>query len=421
MSWGSIKSSLGSILNNLDVTVSNVQRDQHEFSPLLRIHPPSLRKARGEAIDEQLGDISAAWDQILLVEARVLELKEEIKKRRILRISTYSPIFALPDELLSDIFLRLWLNGSGAEQTFGLVCQHWRAVASTLPGISACITLPDARNIETIFLALRASDPHPIHLTVETSEWKSYPQLPARNLGRRLESLAWNTSEDLNDFLWELYPNSEAGSLQNLSVKGWDVYLTDHNETGTAGWPRLYFNQLEFLPKLASLTAERAMTEGYLTSKTLTSLILRSCSILSANLEATIRNTPNLQILSISEIRSTRKVHAFFARPQPSIFVHSALQTLKISDVVGIVGWTPLYFARYPNLQTLSIYRLSATARLDRFSGDYLPPHHGEVGPLERSFYHTVSDETSSEAFYLISTGFGASRCWPLKIFNVSN
>ena len=80
MPWSKIKTSLALILDGLDATFRDVECDRDEFSPLLTVHPPALRNTRREMIDSQMEYVDAAWDQILLVEARVLELKEEIKK-----------------------------------------------------------------------------------------------------------------------------------------------------------------------------------------------------------------------------------------------------------------------------------------------------------------------------------------------------
>ena len=399
MAWHSVRTTLASILNTLDTAVSDVQRDQDEFIPLLRIHPPAFRKTRRETIDKHSENISAVWEQILLIEARVLELKEEIKRRRTLHLVTArSPVFALPEEILRDVFLYMWTDDREAQQAshyINLVCRHWRAIAAHLEPVSSHVTLPHSRNINPIIYKLRASSPHPVHLTIEAPETKDFPVLAASNLGRRLESLAWNTGEDLRMFLLKLASNTDVGyleSLQTLAVKG-PNRCPSCRAGGTVTWPSISLSKLGGLPQLADLNLKKAALERCLVSNTLTSLTLCSCSVRSLDIVQSIHGAPNLQYLSISEMESIGSTASFWDTfTTPTVFVHHSLQKIVLSQITGNAGWSPLYYGRYPNLRSLSVRRLSPGTRVTDNAGSWLPPQTGELGPLERSFYHTVSD-----------------------------
>ena len=348
-------------------------------------------------INSQTEDVDAAWDQILHVEARVLELKEELKKRRVMRLSmARSPVFALPMEILQEVFIYLGGQDIGMEPSpvpVNLVCRHWHAIAAAMSTVSLRAVIPNGESIKPIIPTLCASNPRPVHLTVEAPQHDCFPDEATMNLCGRLESLAWNVAEDLDEFLCRLTMGEEYGwlkSLHTLTVKG-SGDCTFSEDTQKYDWPVVDLEMLGGLPKLTALTIERAVTSEFLTSNTLTSLVISSCKLHSSNLEATIRGTPNLKLLSITGIKPGRLSHNLGDVPPLGIFVQSSLERIVINPGWTKVGWNCLYYGRYPNLRSLSICGLFPTARPNMYPDGWLPPHSWEGGPLERSFYHTVS------------------------------
>ena len=398
--WNKIKNSLVLILADLDTTFHDVECDRDEFSPLLTVHPPALRSTRRDMIESQMEDVSAAWDQVLHVEARILELKEELKKRRVMRLSTTrSPVFALPVEILREVFFYIGVRDTEMEPSptpVNLVCRHWHAIAAAMSSVSLHAVLPSGQSIESIIPSLCASNPRPVHLTVEAPQHDYFPDEATMNLCGRLESLAWNVAEDLDEFLRRLAMGEEYGwlkSLHTLTVKG-SGDCTFSEDTQKFDWPVVDLEMLGGLPKLTTLNIEKAVASEYLTSNTLTSLILSTCTLHGSDFEAIVRGTPNLKLLSISELQSQSDSCEPYRepyRPSLDIFVQSSLERIAIHHVWGEIKWICLYSGRYPNLRSLSICNLSPTARPSLYPAGWLPPHSWEGGPLERSFYHTVS------------------------------
>ena len=352
-------------------------------------------------IESQMEDVDAAWAQILRVEARVLELKEELKKRRVIRLSmTRSPIFALPVEILQEVFFYLGVHDIEMEPSptpVNLVCRHWRAITSPMRTLSLRAIPLSAESLDPILPALHASFPHPVHLTVEAPRWTSFPLRATASLSCRLKSLAWNVPKDLNEFLGRLAYREDIAwlsRLETLTVKGLDDCSYDH-ETTEYTWPVVHLEELENLPSLADLRLEKAVVDESLTSKTLTSLTISSCTLESHGLVTTIECSPNLKMLSISQVDFTTD---FDLWPDLWVFTQSSLERIVILHVGGTTSWAPLFYGRYPNLQFLSICGLSSAdpdlfvwwPRLEK--------------ALEKSFYYTVSKN------HLFSVLFGVAN-----------
>ena len=256
-----------------------------------------------------------------------------------------------------------------------------------MSAVSLRAILPSGESLNPILPALYASTPYPVHLTVETPSWTSFPIEAKTSLCSRLESLTWNVAGVMNDFLGELgLFNADISSfehLQTLTLKGLAAYsFSDVTEEYT--WPLVYLGELEKLPKLINLRMEKTLIEGSLTSNTLTSLIISSCTLENPCLEETIRGSPNLKLLSLSRVDAIYNPWDDF-----SVFVHPSLERIVISRFTGDTRWVFLYWGRYPNLRSLSICGLPSTARPDLYP--HTPSELGECGPLERSFYYTVS------------------------------
>lgn len=160
------------------------------------------------------------------------------------------------------------------------------------------------------------------------------------NLCGRLESLAWNVNEDLDEFFCRLAMGEEYGwlkSLQTLTVKG-SGDCTFSEDTQKFNWPVVDLEMLGGLPKLTALNIEKAVASEYITSNTLTSLIISSCTLHGSDFEAIVRGTPNLRLLLISELMSQSDACEPYREPyRPSfdIFVQSSLERIAIHYVWG--------------------------------------------------------------------------------------
>lgn len=394
--WSTINDGLITAKKAFDVVAHTIDAENEVFTPFLNVHPPFARQVHKQAIDKVYRDMSHSWETTLLLEAGIAKFKQKLERRRVQWMSSaHTPVFALPDEILREIFLFLWQDDStvGIQSVarVRIVCRRWLNVAAGYPIMSSRLRLPNAQSLDPVVTPLVASSSHPLHLIVQPPAKSAFPESPASDLGKRLASLSWNTSEDLRKFFDSIADDRNIRNLENLktlSIKGSDR-CTFCPTVGKEAWAKLKLNKLAQLPKLRSLTLERVQSGGVLQSSSLTSLVIRHCAIKGSDIDDAIRGSPQLELLVISNNASSRKLGSFMNGRSKTIFTHPSLQTIIMSDLGGDAVWGPLYYGRYPNLRSLTIGRMNYLPS-DYRNKDWLAPEQGIFYPLERALYQTV-------------------------------
>lgn len=104
------------------------KEDLAQTTSHILLRKPADRVDAQLAIEERKADLNEELNKVLLVEKEVLALKGRVVKALARGQSSLSPIGALPNELLADIFIHVGPREHKAILTLASVCELWRNV-----------------------------------------------------------------------------------------------------------------------------------------------------------------------------------------------------------------------------------------------------------------------------------------------------
>lgn len=401
MDWGTINNELSALGGQLQKIMTAFESPSVTLTPILRLNPPSARPSYRSAAQIRIANLEEPWERILAIEAQVLTLKERLSAQRAAERNILSPVFALPEEVLRDVFKNVWLASEGSLVISG-VCKYWRNIAIQHRILSTKIPLRNPDDLKTLLRPLQFSHPFPVDITLvqPRSSVRRGPsdaeEAVCQMLADRLKTLSWKGTANIWHFIGaaSLYQPQVYQQLESISLE-LDMECPTCRTPAQARDPPFDPLNLHKLPRLASLALENvhmgvSVLEVERHLNTLTSLTLCNCTVSPQSMAVILRHTPRLENLEVSHLVGGGQ--AFFNPGFSTSFVHGALKTIKLVDVPHHTICGVLFNGRYPNLKSLTVHpcRLDMEVPSPTSFASCLPPERPGAYPLQRSLYHTV-------------------------------
>lgn len=392
----SLTNQLTTILDQLTLLV-----DQHAslpISPVLLIHPPTLRSAHAAFLQRRQDELGSMLPTIIDIEKKATAVRTSIYRHQRGCSFARTPVSALPDEILCSIFSFAVKGGEDYSTIqdsiyiaidISKVSRKWHTVAINLRTLWTNIRLScgDVRRVDTI---LRRSVQEPIDLRITDALFISASDCMSDVAQDRLRTLSINCEDDVGATLRRLLDRDcdsyEFRTLESLSL--------------SEGGPSLSIFPLDRMfkfPKLRELKLHRTITLYGLHAENLTTLeiCLSSYVPIGNGLCDFLARCPRLQkMLLFTNMDYSRARHDPFS----PIVTLEDLRSLEIQHVSRRCLVDILSCFRAPHLESFTLLLPeTGNSERDNDSGDSSDDETGvELGlsireTLRRTFRKFVS------------------------------
>lgn len=216
-----------------------------DYSPLILTQPPSKRESRSEDLHKFYQQVESQWSQFQQTYSRLTAVRDTLKQQYAMCCTAYSPISALPHEVLRGIF-ELANSLTPLEQrvantrAISNVCRDWKEVVLTIPSLWSTHMITSLSQLPSVIPSIRKFPSQDISLFIDTichnsdrvydsrqTQVRTQQEDDLASLARNISYLEWKSSDNIF-FLFQkmrnstTYPQLEFYSLTCLDVHGDD-------------------------------------------------------------------------------------------------------------------------------------------------------------------------------------------------------
>ncbi|KAF8305032.1 hypothetical protein DL93DRAFT_405421 [Clavulina sp. PMI_390] len=333
-----------------------------ESTPIILLHPPSNRLARMSTLQNDILILNTYENELSKLCQRISDVKMRILRQRAGCTSALTPMAGMPIELMLEIFRLAASDSSSTITIIASVCSSWRAIALGHPSLWANINLSVGGKLHEAIARYRQSHSIPLRLKAEDkpTDWCSdlFESLP--DLEGRLETLHWDSSSDVSDFLNADY---SPGELRFTALHTLIISLPKSCKHCRTWWtgldhvdPLLALLDSASFPALRNLDITRSALELPLSIlPQLQHLRLDCVQMGIGTYRDTLRHTRSLKSLIIANALETQLFFQQDPVRSEDLYVLPQIETLQLSSNPVVLVEKMLKNFRYPSLVTLHL------------------------------------------------------------------